>query len=182
MSMSRNRKREQCCQDNLNVPCRTRNANFPMDGTNGGVLRPLPIAAAYAMKKLLDQATRMGKKLNSAFVHSWKETAKTAKMPTYVTSSRLDSLSIMPECQEDRGLVEELFTDGSSQDLVCTATLACVYLPADTLSAKESSLGATGNFLLNQQLPIRFQYVSVALLETPAYRAREGIRDSPALN
>jgi hypothetical protein len=59
-------------------------------------------------------------------------------------------LSIMPECQEDRGLVEELFTDGSSQDLVCTATLACVYLPADTLSAKESSLGATGNFLVNQ--------------------------------
>ena len=100
-------------------------------------------------EKVFDQA---GKNQTLVFVHFQKETAKIAKFirdmaiketitqfvrPDSVTREILNEESrnvkdLLPfgfihnasMTREDRGLVEELFADGSVQVLVCTATLA----------------------------------------------------------
>ncbi|KAK7020512.1 putative ATP dependent RNA helicase [Favolaschia claudopus] len=124
-------------------------------------------------EKVLDQA---GKNQTLVFVHSRKETAKTAKFlrdmaieketitqfvkpdgavreilteeANNVKDSNLKDL--LPfgfgihhagMAREDRGLVEELFADGSLQVLVCTATLAWgVNLPAHTVIIKGTQI------------------------------------------
>ncbi|KAJ7285982.1 putative RNA helicase [Mycena rebaudengoi] len=124
-------------------------------------------------EKVLDQA---GKNQTLVFVHSRKETAKTAKFlrdmaieketitqfvkpdgavreilteeANNVKDSNLRDL--LPfgfgihhagMTREDRGLVEELFADGSLQVLVCTATLAWgVNLPAHTVIIKGTQI------------------------------------------
>lgn len=124
-------------------------------------------------EKLLDQA---GKNQTLVFVHSRKETAKTAKFirdmaiekETIQQFVRADAATraILEEetnnvkdpnlkdllpfgfaihhagmNREDRGLVEELFADGSVQVLVCTATLAWgVNLPAHTVIIKGTQI------------------------------------------
>ena len=124
-------------------------------------------------EKVLDQA---GKNQTLVFVHSRKETAKTAKFirdmaiekETITQFVRPDSATreILNEetgnvkdgnlkdllpfgfaihhagmTREDRGLVEELFADGSVQVLVCTATLAWgVNLPAHTVIIKGTQI------------------------------------------
>ncbi|KAF8156619.1 Sec63 Brl domain-containing protein [Crassisporium funariophilum] len=124
-------------------------------------------------EKVLDQA---GKNQTLVFVHSRKETAKTARFlrdmaieketitqfvkpdgavreilteeANNVKDSNLRDL--LPfgfaihhagMTREDRGLVEELFADGSVQVLVCTATLAWgVNLPAHTVIIKGTQI------------------------------------------
>lgn len=124
-------------------------------------------------EKVLDQA---GKNQTLVFVHSRKETAKTAKFlrdqalekETITQFVRADGATreILTEesknvkdpnlkdllpfgfgihhagmTREDRGLVEELFADGSLQVLVCTATLAWgVNLPAHTVIIKGTQI------------------------------------------
>jgi pre-mRNA-splicing helicase BRR2 len=124
-------------------------------------------------EKVLDQA---GKNQTLVFVHSRKETAKTAKFlrdmavekETVTQFVRQDGATgeILTEeagnvkdsnlrdllpfgfaihhagmSREDRGLVEELFADGSIQVLVCTATLAWgVNLPAHTVIIKGTQI------------------------------------------
>jgi pre-mRNA-splicing helicase BRR2 len=124
-------------------------------------------------EKVLDQA---GKNQTLVFVHSRKETAKTAKFlrdvavekETITQFVRPDGATreILTEeagnvkdsnlrdllpfgfaihhagmSREDRGLVEELFADGSIQVLVCTATLAWgVNLPAHTVIIKGTQI------------------------------------------
>lgn len=124
-------------------------------------------------EKVLDQA---GKNQTLVFVHSRKETAKTAKFirdmaiekETITQFVKPDSAvrEILTEeagnvkdpnlrdllpfgfaihhagmSREDRGLVEELFADGSVQVLVCTATLAWgVNLPAHTVVIKGTQI------------------------------------------
>ncbi|THH20310.1 hypothetical protein EW146_g1011 [Bondarzewia mesenterica] len=124
-------------------------------------------------EKVLDQA---GKNQTLVFVHSRKETAKTAKFirdmaiekETITQFVKPDSAvrEILNEeannvrdpnlrdllpfgfaihhagmSREDRGLVEELFADGSVQVLVCTATLAWgVNLPAHTVIIKGTQI------------------------------------------
>ncbi|KAI0280130.1 Sec63-domain-containing protein [Russula aff. rugulosa BPL654] len=124
-------------------------------------------------EKVLDQA---GKNQTLVFVHSRKETAKTAKFirdmaiekETITQFVKPDSAvrEILTEeannvkdgnlrdllpfgfaihhagmSREDRGLVEELFADGSIQVLVCTATLAWgVNLPAHTVIIKGTQI------------------------------------------
>ncbi|KAI0062804.1 Sec63-domain-containing protein [Artomyces pyxidatus] len=124
-------------------------------------------------EKVLDQA---GKNQTLVFVHSRKETAKTAKFirdlaiekETITQFVKPDSAvrEILTEeagnvkdanlrdllpfgfaihhaglTREDRGLVEELFADGSVQVLVCTATLAWgVNLPAHTVIIKGTQI------------------------------------------
>ncbi|KAI0258389.1 Sec63-domain-containing protein [Gloeopeniophorella convolvens] len=124
-------------------------------------------------EKVLDQA---GKNQTLVFVHSRKETAKTAKFirdmaiekETITQFVKPDSAvrEILQEeagnvkdgnlrdllpfgfaihhagmTREDRGLVEELFADGSVQVLVCTATLAWgVNLPAHTVIIKGTQI------------------------------------------
>ncbi|KIM78188.1 hypothetical protein PILCRDRAFT_824660 [Piloderma croceum F 1598] len=124
-------------------------------------------------EKVLDQA---GKNQTLVFVHSRKETAKTAKFirdmaieketitqfvrPDSATREILNEESgnvkdgnlkdLLPfgfaihhagMTREDRGLVEELFADGSVQVLVCTATLAWgVNLPAHTVVIKGTQI------------------------------------------
>jgi pre-mRNA-splicing helicase BRR2 len=124
-------------------------------------------------EKVLDQA---GKNQTLVFVHSRKETAKTAKFirdmaiekETITQFVKPDSAvrEILTEeannvkdgnlrdllpfgfaihhagmTREDRGLVEELFADGSIQVLVCTATLAWgVNLPAHTVIIKGTQI------------------------------------------
>ncbi|KAH9979649.1 putative RNA helicase [Russula compacta] len=136
-------------------------------------------------EKVLDQA---GKNQTLVFVHSRKETAKTAKF----IRGNLRDLLPFGMTREDRGLVEELFADGSIQVLVCTATLAWggtqIYNPEKGRWVELSSqdvlqmLGRAGRpqfdtygegviitshaelqyylSLLNQQLPIESQFVS----------------------
>ncbi|KAF8491330.1 Sec63-domain-containing protein [Russula emetica] len=172
-------------------------------------------------EKVLDQA---GKNQTLVFVHSRKETAKTAKFirdmaiekETITQFVKPDSAvrEILTEeannvkdgnlrdllpfgfaihhagmTREDRGLVEELFADGSIQVLVCTATLAWgVNLPAHTVIIKGTQIynpervdGSSyqvrtcyrcsavpgdrssirmARVLMNQQLPIESQFVS----------------------
>jgi pre-mRNA-splicing helicase BRR2 len=124
-------------------------------------------------EKVLDQA---GKNQTLVFVHSRKETAKTAKFlrdvavekETITQFVRPDGATreILTEeagnvkdsnlrdllpfgfaihhagmSREDRGLVEELFADGSIQVLICTATLAWgVNLPAHTVIIKGTQI------------------------------------------
>ncbi|KAN0134228.1 Sec63 Brl domain containing protein [Lactarius tabidus] len=124
-------------------------------------------------EKVLDQA---GKNQTLVFVHSRKETAKTAKFirdlaiekETITQFVKPDSAvreilteeannvkdgnlrDLMPfgfaihhagMTREDRGLVEELFADGSIQVLVCTATLAWgVNLPAHAVIIKGTQI------------------------------------------
>ncbi|KAJ8517086.1 hypothetical protein ONZ45_g5700 [Pleurotus djamor] len=124
-------------------------------------------------EKVLDQA---GKNQTLVFVHSRKETAKTAKFlrdmaiekETITQFVKPDGAvrEILTEeagnvkdgnlrdllpfgfaihhagmSREDRGLVEELFADGSVQVLVCTATLAWgVNLPAHTVIIKGTQI------------------------------------------
>ncbi|KAI0302834.1 Sec63-domain-containing protein [Multifurca ochricompacta] len=124
-------------------------------------------------EKVLDQA---GKNQTLVFVHSRKETAKTAKFirdmaiekETITQFVKPDSAvrEILTEeannvkdgnlrdllpfgfaihhagmSREDRGLVEELFADGSIQVLVCTATLAWgVNLPAHAVIIKGTQI------------------------------------------
>ncbi|KAJ8080649.1 Pre-mRNA-splicing helicase BRR2 [Marasmius tenuissimus] len=124
-------------------------------------------------EKVLDQA---GKNQSLVFVHSRKETAKTAKFlrdmameketitqfvrPDGATREILQEESanvkdpnlkdLLPfgfaihhagMSREDRGLVEELFADGSVQVLVCTATLAWgVNLPAHSVIIKGTQI------------------------------------------
>ncbi|KAJ7741533.1 putative RNA helicase [Mycena maculata] len=124
-------------------------------------------------EKVLDQA---GKNQTLVFVHSRKETAKTAKFlrdmaiekETITQFVKPDGAvrEILTEeannvkdanlrdllpfgfgihhagmSREDRGLVEELFADGSLQVLVCTATLAWgVNLPAHTVIIKGTQI------------------------------------------
>ncbi|KAF9267488.1 Sec63-domain-containing protein [Marasmius fiardii PR-910] len=124
-------------------------------------------------EKVLDQA---GKNQSLVFVHSRKETAKTAKFlrdmameretitqfvrPDGATREILQEESnnvkdpnlrdLLPfgfgihhagMSREDRGLVEELFADGSIQVLVCTATLAWgVNLPAHSVIIKGTQI------------------------------------------
>lgn len=124
-------------------------------------------------EKVLDQA---GKNQTLVFVHSRKETAKTAKFlrdmaiekETITQFVKPDGAvrEILTEeannvkdgnlkdllpfgfavhhagmTREDRGLVEELFADGSVQVLVCTATLAWgVNLPAHTVIIKGTQI------------------------------------------
>jgi pre-mRNA-splicing helicase BRR2 len=107
-------------------------------------------------EKLLDQA---GKSQTLVFVHSRKETAKMARFIKRRQSSSLSDPTLLHErlteeagnvkdrnlrdllfgfvvhhagmSREDRTLVEELFTDGSVQVLVCAVTLPWgVNLPA----------------------------------------------------
>ena len=116
-------------------------------------------------EKVLDQA---GKNQTLVFVHSRKETSKTAKfLRDMAVEKELIMQFVKPDgatreilteeagnvkdanlrgllpfgfaihhagmSREDRGLVEELFADGSIQVLVCSATLAWgVNLPAHT--------------------------------------------------
>ncbi|KAJ7097861.1 putative RNA helicase [Mycena belliarum] len=124
-------------------------------------------------EKVLDQA---GKNQTLVFVHSRKETAKTAKFlrDTAIEKETITQFvkpdgavrEILTEeannvkdtnlrdllpfgfgihhagmTREDRGLVEELFADGSLQVLVCTATLAWgVNLPAHTVIIKGTQI------------------------------------------
>ena len=124
-------------------------------------------------EKVLDQA---GKNQTLVFVHSRKETAKTARFlrdmavekETITQFVKADGATreILTEeaanvkdanlrdflpfgfaihhagmSREDRGLVEELFADGSVQVLVCTATLAWgVNLPAHTVIIKGTQI------------------------------------------
>ncbi|KAH9477321.1 U5 small nuclear ribonucleoprotein 200 kDa helicase [Psilocybe cubensis] len=124
-------------------------------------------------EKVLDQA---GKNQTLVFVHSRKETAKTAKFlrdmaiekETITQFVKPDGAvrEILTEeannvkdanlrdllpfgfaihhagmTREDRGVVEELFADGSVQVLVCTATLAWgVNLPAHTVIIKGTQI------------------------------------------
>jgi pre-mRNA-splicing helicase BRR2 len=124
-------------------------------------------------EKVLDQA---GKNQTLVFVHSRKETAKTAKFirdmamekETITQFVKPDSAvreiltteaatvkdanlrDLLPfgfaihhagMTREDRGLVEDLFADGSVQVLVCTATLAWgVNLPAHTVIIKGTQI------------------------------------------
>ncbi|KAF9006973.1 Sec63 Brl domain-containing protein [Cyathus striatus] len=124
-------------------------------------------------EKVLDQA---GKNQTLVFVHSRKETAKTAKfLRDMAVEKETITQFVKPEgavreilteeannvkdsnlrdllpfgfaihhagmSREDRGLVEELFADGSVQVLVCTATLAWgVNLPAHTVIIKGTQI------------------------------------------
>lgn len=124
-------------------------------------------------EKLLEQA---GKNQTLVFVHSRKETAKTAKfirdmaieketITQFVRAEAATREILEQESQnvkdpnlrdllpfgiaihhagmsrEDRGLVEDLFDDGSVQVLVCTATLAWgVNLPAHTVIIKGTQI------------------------------------------
>nr|VWO96385.1 Pre-mRNA-splicing ATP-dependent RNA helicase PRP28 (EC [Ganoderma boninense] len=96
-------------------------------------------------EKVLDQA---GKNQTLVFVHSRKETAKTAK---FIRDMAIEKETITQffgfgihhagMSREDRGLVEELFADGHLQVLVCTATLAWgVNLPAHTVIIKGTQI------------------------------------------
>jgi pre-mRNA-splicing helicase BRR2 len=173
--------------------------------TEKKAIKRYQITNEVCYEKVLDQA---GKNQTLVFVHSRKETAKTArylrdmaiersrrrpsrsslslmglfgrfscrklhrsKTQTYTTYFRLASL-------EDRGTVEDLFTNGSIQVLVCTATLAWgVNLPAHTVIIKGTQIYNPETYgegiiitnhselqyylsLLNQQLPIKNQFVS----------------------
>ncbi|PFH47664.1 hypothetical protein AMATHDRAFT_77103 [Amanita thiersii Skay4041] len=124
-------------------------------------------------EKVLDQA---GKNQTLVFVHSRKETAKTAKfLRDMAVEKETITQFVKPDgavreilneeagnvkdsslrdmlpfgfaihhagmSREDRGLVEELFADGSVQVLVCTATLAWgVNLPAHTVIIKGTQI------------------------------------------
>jgi len=124
-------------------------------------------------EKVLDQA---GKNQTLVFVHSRKETAKTAKfLRDMAIEKETITQFVKPDAaireilteeannvkdsnlrdllpfgfaihhagmtREDRGLVEELFHDGSIQVLVCTATLAWgVNLPAHTVIIKGTQI------------------------------------------
>ncbi|KAF8631115.1 hypothetical protein AX17_005160 [Amanita inopinata Kibby_2008] len=124
-------------------------------------------------EKVLDQA---GKNQTLVFVHSRKETAKTARfLRDMAVDKETITQFVKPDgavreilneeagnvkdshlkdllpfgfaihhagmSREDRGLVEELFADGSVQVLVCTATLAWgVNLPAHTVIIKGTQI------------------------------------------
>lgn len=104
-------------------------------------------------EKVLDQAS---KNQTLVFVHSRKETAKTAK---FIREILLEEANNVKDpnlkdllqfrfgihhagmSREDRGLVEDLFGDGHLQVLVCTATLAWgVNLPAHTVIIKGTQI------------------------------------------
>jgi pre-mRNA-splicing helicase BRR2 len=125
-------------------------------------------------EKVLDQVTAKNQIL--VFVHSRKETAKTAKfLRDMAIEKETITQFVKPDgavreilneeasnvkdtnlrdllpfgfaihhagmAREDRGLVEELFADGSVQVLVCTATLAWgVNLPAHTVIIKGTQI------------------------------------------
>ncbi|KAF7338196.1 putative ATP dependent RNA helicase [Mycena venus] len=141
--------------------------------TEKKAIKRYQITNEVCYEKVLDQA---GKNQTLVFVHSRKETAKTAKFlrdmaieketitqfvkpdgavreilteeANNVKDSNLKDL--LPfgfgihhagMTREDRGLVEELFADGSLQVLVCTATLAWgVNLPAHTVIIKGTQI------------------------------------------
>jgi len=124
-------------------------------------------------EKVLDHA---GKNQTLVFIHSWKETMKTANflrdmvvgkemIMQFIRADRAMREILTKEAgnvkddnlcdllpfgftihharisREDHGLVEELFTDGSIQVLICTATLAWgVNLPAHTLIIKGTQI------------------------------------------
>ncbi|GFY86340.1 U5 small nuclear ribonucleoprotein helicase [Actinidia rufa] len=167
--------------------------------------RPCPLAQQYigiTVKKPLQRFQLMndvcyekvidiaGKHQVLIFVHSRKETAKTARSirdaalanDTLGRFLKEDSVSreilhIAIQNWADRQLVEDLFADGHVQVLVSTATLAWgVNLPAHTMLGRAGrpqydSYGEgiiiTGHSelqyylsLMNQQLPIESQFIS----------------------
>ncbi|KAF5318824.1 hypothetical protein D9619_010989 [Psilocybe cf. subviscida] len=141
--------------------------------TEKKAIKRYQITNEVCYEKVLDQA---GKNQTLVFVHSRKETAKTARFlrdmaieketitqfvkpdgavreilteeANNVKDSNLRDL--LPfgfaihhagMTREDRGVVEELFADGSVQVLVCTATLAWgVNLPAHTVIIKGTQI------------------------------------------
>ncbi|KAF7363545.1 U5 small nuclear ribonucleoprotein helicase [Mycena sanguinolenta] len=141
--------------------------------TEKKAIKRYQITNEVCYEKVLDQA---GKNQTLVFVHSRKETAKTAKFlrdmaiekETITQFVKPDGAvrEILTEeannvkdgnlkdllpfgfgihhagmTREDRGLVEELFADGSLQVLVCTATLAWgVNLPAHTVIIKGTQI------------------------------------------
>ncbi|KAJ7905636.1 putative RNA helicase [Mycena olivaceomarginata] len=141
--------------------------------TEKKAIKRYQITNEVCYEKVLDQA---GKNQTLVFVHSRKETAKTAKFlrdmaiekETITQFVKPDGAvrEILTEeannvkdgnlkdllpfgfgihhagmSREDRGLVEELFADGSLQVLVCTATLAWgVNLPAHTVIIKGTQI------------------------------------------
>ncbi|KAF8886795.1 putative RNA helicase [Infundibulicybe gibba] len=184
--------------------------------TEKKAIKRYQITNEVCYEKVLDQA---GKNQTLVFVHSRKETAKTAKFlrdmaiekETITQFVKPDGAvrEILTEeannvkdgnlrdllpfgfgihhagmSREDRGLVEELFADGSVQVLVCTATLAWgVNLPAHTVIIKGTQIynpekgrwvelssqdvlqmlgraGRPNTTLMEKQLPIESQFVS----------------------
>ncbi|EDR01243.1 uncharacterized protein LACBIDRAFT_240054 [Laccaria bicolor S238N-H82] len=141
--------------------------------TEKKAIKRYQITNEVCYEKVLDQA---GKNQTLVFVHSRKETAKTARFlrDTAIEKETITQFvkpdgavrEILTEeagnvkdsnlrdllpfgfaihhagmSREDRGLVEELFADGSIQVLVCTATLAWgVNLPAHTVIIKGTQI------------------------------------------
>ncbi|KIJ93294.1 hypothetical protein K443DRAFT_112249 [Laccaria amethystina LaAM-08-1] len=141
--------------------------------TEKKAIKRYQITNEVCYEKVLDQA---GKNQTLVFVHSRKETAKTARFlrDTAIEKETITQFvkpdgavrEILTEeagnvkdsnlrdllpfgfaihhagmSREDRGLVEELFADGSVQVLVCTATLAWgVNLPAHTVIIKGTQI------------------------------------------
>ncbi len=141
--------------------------------TEKKAIKRYQITNEVCYEKVLDQA---GKNQTLVFVHSRKETAKTARFlrdmaiekETITQFVKPDGAvrEILTEeagnvkdsnlrdllpfgfaihhagmTREDRGVVEELFADGSVQVLVCTATLAWgVNLPAHTVIIKGTQI------------------------------------------
>ncbi|KIY53142.1 putative RNA helicase [Fistulina hepatica ATCC 64428] len=142
--------------------------------TEKKAIKRLKVTNDVCYEKVLEQTEARNQVL--VFVHSRKETAKTAKFirDTAVEKETITSFvkpdgavrEILVEesnnvkdgnlrdllpfgfgihhagmSREDRGLVEELFADGSIQVLVCTATLAWgVNLPAHTVIIKGTQI------------------------------------------
>ncbi|KAL0957930.1 hypothetical protein HGRIS_000111 [Hohenbuehelia grisea] len=141
--------------------------------TEKKAIRRYQVMNEVCYEKVLDQA---GKNQTLVFVHSRKETAKTAKfLRDMAIEKETITQFVKPDgavreilneeagnvkdgnlrdllpfgfaihhagmTREDRGLVEELFADGSVQVLVCTATLAWgVNLPAHTVIIKGTQI------------------------------------------
>ncbi|KAF7294831.1 putative ATP dependent RNA helicase [Mycena indigotica] len=141
--------------------------------TEKKAIKRYQITNEVCYEKVLDQA---GKNQTLVFVHSRKETAKTAKfLRDMAVEKETITQFVKPDAavreilteeannvkdsnlrdllpfgfgihhagmsREDRGLVEELFADGSLQVLVCTATLAWgVNLPAHTVIIKGTQI------------------------------------------
>ena len=141
--------------------------------TEKKVIKRYQITNEVCYEKVLDQA---GKNQMLVFVHSRRETAKTARfLRDTVIEEEMITQFVKPDgavreilteeagnvkdsnlrdilpfafaihhagmSREDRGLVEELFADGSVQVLVCTATLAWgVNLPAHTVIIKGTQI------------------------------------------
>ncbi|GLB39382.1 putative sec63-domain-containing protein [Lyophyllum shimeji] len=141
--------------------------------TEKKAIKRYQITNEVCYEKVLDQA---GKNQTLVFVHSRKETAKTARfLRDMAVEKETITQFVKPDgavreilteeagnvkdanlrgllpfgfgihhagmSREDRGLVEELFADGSIQVLVCTATLAWgVNLPAHTVIIKGTQI------------------------------------------